>query len=152
MSNEITVINDSSAAGWAAAATRTGEVYMSNVLTMVTNVRRKAGARPIDRLNIIDHGNEAEVAIGSDWIDEANFATFEPLLMFLWGKFSPKGFVHLQHCKAGRNRRLMTLFAQAFGVPVYAGTGGHNAACRLNFGEYVVCGPNGTCRGNAGRP
>jgi hypothetical protein len=35
---EITVIDASDRVGWAAAATRVGEIYMTDVVSMVTNV------------------------------------------------------------------------------------------------------------------
>jgi hypothetical protein len=43
------------------------------------------------------------------------------------GKFASSGFVHLQHCGIGQNRVLLIELAKTFGVPVYAGTGKHNA-------------------------
>lgn len=150
--NEITVVDDSDIVGWVAGAARVGEVYMTDVRSMVTNVARQAGRRPIDRLNILDHGNSSGVEMGTDWIDETNFTTFEPFFILLRGRFARNGFVHLQHCEVGSNHRLLTLFARAFGVRVYAGTGAHNPVYRFNLGDYDYCDPTGVCAHNIGRP
>lgn len=150
---EVTVIDDSDLVGWLAAATRTSEVYMSDVTSMVTNVLGAVGATgSIDRLNILDHGNSTRVQIGSDRLDTSNFSTYEGDLRKLAGRFSSTGFVHLQHCNAGKNHALMSLFARAFGVPVYAGTGKHNPIYRFNFGDYEVCTSAGVCASDVGRP
>lgn len=149
---EITAVDDSDAVGWMAAATRTDEVYMTDVRSMVTNVSRKAGKTPITRLNIVDHGNSSGVEIGTDWIDTSTFSSFEPFFLLLRGKFARGGFVHLQHCDVGSNHALLTLFAKAFGVPVIAGTGAHNPVYRFNFGNYDRCDPSGVCASNVSRP
>jgi len=144
-SSEISVINDSSATGWLAAATRIGEVYMTDVTSMVTNVIAKAGSTPITRLNVLDHGNSSGGDFGSDWVDVSTFPTFEPKFMLLRGKFAPSGFVHLQHCEIGSNHPLLTMFARAFGVPVMGGTGLHNPIYRFNTGNYDKCDGSGVC-------
>jgi hypothetical protein len=149
---EITVIDDSEQVGWRAAATRTGEVYMTDVRSMVTNVLRKAGKTPITRLNILDHGNSSGLEIGSDWIDTSTFSSFEPFFLLLRGRFAKGGFVHLQHCQVGSNHALLTLFAKAFGVSVIAGTGNHNPVYRVNLGNYDRCDPSGVCTSNVDRP
>lgn len=56
---EVTVIDDSDHVGWAASATRTGELYMSSVKTMVDGIISELKSKPgtkISRLNILDHG------------------------------------------------------------------------------------------------
>jgi hypothetical protein len=58
MGLEITVIDDRDHVGWFASATRLGELYMTDVASMVSNVLTRAGASNIDRLNILDHGNK----------------------------------------------------------------------------------------------
>jgi hypothetical protein len=149
---EITVIDDSDYVGWAAAATRVGEVYMSDVPSMVASVKRAAGQKPITRLNILDHGNTDGVEIGEDWVDVSTFSNFESYFLLLRGRFAKGGFVHLQHCKVGSNHALLTMFAKAFGVPVYAGTGLHNPVYRVNFGDYDRCDQNGVCATGVSRP
>jgi len=149
---EITVIDDSDIVGWMAAATRTDEIYMTDVPSMVTNVLRKAGKIPITRLNILDHGNSGGVEIGNDWVDISTFSSFEPYLLLLRGRFAKGGFVHLQHCDVGSNHALLTLFSRAFGVPVVAGTGAQNPVYRFNLGNYDRCDPSGVCTTNVGRP
>ena len=149
---EVTVVDDSDYVGWAASATRIGEVYMTDTSSMVTNVLAASGRNPISRLNILDHGNPKGVQIGNDWITMTNVASFVPVLSRLRGHFTSGGFVHLQHCNAGQNLDLMRTLAAAFGVPVYAGTGLHNPVYRFNFGEYVRCDPDGTCTRDVGRP
>ena len=54
--NEITVVGDKGIVNWIAAASRTSEVYMKDVETMVANVLVKAGKAPITRLTVIDPG------------------------------------------------------------------------------------------------
>ena len=150
---DITVIDDSDMVGWLAAATRTGEIYMTDVTSMVTNVISALGtAGRIDRLNILDHGNSTGLQIGTDWIDTTTFSVFDATLRRLAAKFSASGFVHLQHCEVGSNHMLLSLFARAFGVPVYAGTGKHNPVYRFNFGDYEVCDPSAVCSSNVARP
>jgi hypothetical protein len=149
---EFTVVDDSDTVGWLASATRTSEIYMTDVRSMVTNVSRAAGRKPIKRLNILDHGNDDGAEIGSDWIDVSTFPSFEATLALLRGKFARGGFVHLQHCNVGSNHPLLTMFARAFGVRVYAGTGAHNPLYRINFGEYDFCDPGGTCSHGVSRP
>lgn len=149
---EVTVVDDSDYVGWAASATRIGEVYMADTSSMVTNVLAASGQNPISRLNILDHGNPNGVQIGNDWITMTNVASFVPVLSRLRGHFTSGGFVHFQHCNAGQNLDLMRTLAAAFGVPVYAGTGAHNPVYRFNFGEYVRCDPDGTCARDVGRP
>jgi len=131
-----------------AAATRTGEVYMTSVSTMVANVLSAISAgtpaeRKMHRLNILDHGNARAIEIGDDVIGTSNVAGYAAELGRLSGKFSPRGYVHLQHCEAGGNRALMTALAGIFGVPVVAGTGLHNPIYRANFGSYVKAYPDG---------
>jgi hypothetical protein len=123
---EISVVNDDNVTGWLAAATRVGEVYMTDVKSMVTNVLGKAAGRPIKRLNVLDHGNEDGGDFGSDWVDTTTFKKFEPFFVLLRGHFAPEGFVHLQHCDIGQNTTLLIMFAKAFGVPVIGGTGAQN--------------------------
>jgi hypothetical protein len=150
---EISVVNDSHAAGWLAAATRVGEVYMSNVATMVTNVLDKVGENGlIERLNVLDHGNNDGIWIGKDYITVKSLSEFEATLAKLRPKFSGEGFVHFQQCDIGQNLNLLRALAKIFGVPVYAGTGSHNPIYRFNTGDYVVCMPGGTCKTNVPRP
>lgn len=154
---EITVIDGSDHVGWLAGATRTGEIYMSDVSSMVVNVISKVHRSgfpktTIHRLNILDHGDDSGVEIGSDWIDTSTFKRFEPSLMLLRFFFSRSGFVHLQHCNVGSNHTLLTMFARAFGVNVYAGTGAHNPLYRFNLGEYDRCSPSGVCVHDVNRP
>lgn len=117
MDIELTVINDSHVVGYLASAVREGEIYMSDVRSMVDNVlsalrgpRRTCSASTpeftnrLSRLNILDHGNPSGIYIGADWIDATTLPRFAPALGRLAGRFSPTGFVHVQHCQIGRNR------------------------------------------------
>lgn len=149
---EVTVIDDSSVTGWLAAFTRTGEIYMSDVSSMVYNVLTAVGDRKLARLNILDHGNEEGIEIGDTWIDLGTLPEYASTLSRLKGHFAPGGFVHLQHCNAGQNLDLLMALANTFGVTVYAGTGAHNPIYRINFGRYVRCHPGGACDMDVGRP
>jgi hypothetical protein len=131
-----------------AAATRTGEIAMTSVSSMVAGVLTEIGdgtpsARQISRLNILDHGNTTFIEVGDDRLSNATVAAFASELGRLRGKFSSGGYVHLQHCEAGGNRTLMTTLAGVFGVPVVAGTGLHNPVLRANYGSYVKAYPDG---------
>lgn len=148
----ITVINDQHATGWLAGATRIGEIYMTDVKSMVTNVLKKAGKTPISRLNVLDHGNSDGGDFGSDWVDTSTFPNFEPYFILLRGHFSPDGFVHLQHCDIGNNKPLLIMFAKAFGVPVIGGMGGQNPIYRFNTGRYQRCDMHGVCTSTFWRP
>jgi hypothetical protein len=142
---EITVIDDSDHVGWAASATRFGEVYMTDVASMVTNVLAKAKTKRISRLNVLDHGNEKSLQVGTDRISEKSLAKYETQLQKLNGRFAPNGFVHLQHCKIGKNWVLLARIAKIVGVPVIAGEGYQNPVYRFNTGDYVKCLPSGAC-------
>ena len=167
MDVEITVVDDSDIVGWAASATRTSEVYMQDVGSMVNNILRalrvytysrvctpndRITYNRMSRLNILDHGNPDGIEIGSDWITTASLSTYRITLALLSGNFAPGGFVHLQHCNAGQNRVLLLELARTFGVPVYAGTGKHNPVYRFNTGSYVRANPDGSFDADAGRP
>ncbi len=151
-SKEVTVIDDSDLTGWLAAFTRTGEIYMTNVENMVTNILKAIGSIRISRLNILDHGNKYGIQIGNDFIHLGNINKFSKSLNKLRGKFTSGGFVHLQHCDVGQNLNLIKAFSKQVGAPVYAGTGAHNPIYRFNFGDYVRCEPSGECKTKVGRP
>jgi Domain of unknown function (DUF4347) len=148
---DIAVIDDSDFTGWSASVTRTDEVYMSDVKSVVANVLKAKGPYAIRRLDILDHGNEYRIQIGDDRIDLNTLQKFKADLSKLKGQFSAGGFVHLQHCDIGVNKELLVALAKLWGVPVYAGTGKHNPVYRVNFGEYVRADPDGAVR-PAGRP
>ncbi|MFI6102143.1 OmpA family protein [Lentzea sp. NPDC051213] len=142
---EIDVGDEYDATGWLEGFFRTGEVYMSDVNSMVTNVLAATGGQPISRLDVRAHGNPAQIIIGSDVVTVSNFGSFQPVLARLRGHFSAGGFVHLESCTVGQNRALLRRFAAALGVPVYSATGNYNNILRFNTGDYVVCQPDGTC-------
>jgi len=150
---EITAIDQSDATGWLAGASRTNEVYMTDVETMVRNVLRKAGGYTISRLNLLDHGNRQGFQIGNDWISPATILGYSSKLAKLKGHFSQTGFIHLQACDIGQNPSLLLLFGSIVGAPVVAGTGAHNPIYRFNFGDYVRCEPKRwLCDYTTGRP
>lgn len=152
MGIEITVIDDSDVVGWMAGATRLGEIYMKDVASMISSVLTKAGKLTIDRLNILDHGDEQGIEIGTDWITLNSIKTFEPILARLRGRFSSGGFVHLQHCNVGSNHSLLCELSRIFGVPVVAGMGKHNPVYRFNLGHYERCDPSGHITSDVSRP
>jgi hypothetical protein len=79
----------------------TNPVLMRDVGTMVHSVIvRLAGAR-MNRLNIVDHGNEKGFEVGDDVVTAENIGRYSATLAQLRGRFAPNGFVHLQHCKVG---------------------------------------------------
>jgi hypothetical protein len=150
--NEITVIDDNSVSGWVQSVFRIGEIYMTDVDSMVRNVINATQSTLIDRLNIIDHGDRDGIEIGGDWIDDTNLSEYAEKLRRLAGYFAPTGFVHLQHCSVGQNRTLLLALARIWGVSVYAGTGYENANFRFNVGDYVRADPDGTFISNVARP
>jgi len=175
MGVEITVIDESDTVGWLAAATRTGEIYMTDVASMVANVLAESGSKSIDRLNILDHGSSNGLEIGTDWIGSHNVQTFAPTLRRLAPKFSTNGFVHLQHCSVGQNRPLLLELAKIFNASVYATPNYSNPIYRVNLGgtehrgwlsghikvipnpfvafeDYVRADPDGTFDESADRP
>jgi hypothetical protein len=164
MGQEITVVDDSDYVGYAASMVREGEIYMTDVTSMVANVLAalrkhyrncapgRAEYNTMSRLNILDHGNKNVIEIGTDRIEASNVSSFEPALKKLRGRFDKGGFVHLQHCEIGQNRALLTALARIFGVSVYAGASYQNPVYRFNFGDYVRADPNGTFTQDVGRP
>ncbi|MBL8250794.1 MAG: DUF4347 domain-containing protein [Candidatus Competibacter sp.] len=136
-----------------------GTVTMTDTNTMVQNVidrlqffRKFKKNRKMSRLNILDHGNENNMEIGSDTIDEKNIDRFSKVLSLLKGNFDQGGFIHLQNCHIGNNEKLLAAFARIVNVPVYAGKGYQNSILRVNTGDYVRANPDGTIDKNAHRP
>lgn len=152
MGETITVVDDSDIVGWAASATRIGEIYMSNVVTMVKNVQKEIRDKKISRLNILDHGNIQGIQIGKDWISVKSLPVYASELAKLNPLFENKAFVHLQHCNVGQNRTLLLSLAKILGVSVFAGTGKHNPVYRFNLGDYVRADPDGTFTTEVDRP
>lgn len=93
-------------------------VYMSDVPTFVKNVLAEASPGGVRRLNIIGHGDQTGLHIGSDWISERSLDQHEGLLASLRPIFHSGSFVHLQHCYAGQLGDLLKRLARIFGVPV----------------------------------
>jgi len=163
MGIEITVIDDSDYVGWSASAVRENEIYMVSVPSMVANVIAALRVysrvctpvvqyNKISRLNILDHGNEDGIEIGEDWVTMGSLSRYEASLKQLRGRFDAGGFVHVQHCHAGKNRSLIVALARLWNAPVYAGTGYHNPLYRINFGDYVRAEPNGHVTSGVARP
>jgi hypothetical protein len=108
MGLEITVINDGTIVGWIASAVREGEIYMTDVQSMVDNVIAatrlylrvcapgQAEYELISRLNILDHGNSDGIHIGDDWISMQNIEKFAPNLGRLRGHFEKNGLGPLE--------------------------------------------------------
>ncbi|HKO52173.1 MAG TPA: DUF4347 domain-containing protein [Polyangiaceae bacterium] len=159
----ITVIDDSDYVGWSASALRENEIYMVNVPSMVANViaalriysrvcTPTVQYNKISRLNILDHGNEEGIELGQDWVTMRTLPRYEASLRQLRGRLEAGGFVHVQHCHAGKNRGLLVALARLWGAAVYAGTGYHNPIYRINYGEYVRAEPNGQVTSGVARP
>ncbi len=143
---EVDVGDEYDATGWLEGFFRTGEVYMSDVNSMVANVLLAAGERRISRLDVRAHGNPTQIIIGTDVVMVSNFSTYQGTLARLGPQFTGSGFVHLESCNVGQNLALLRLFAASFSVPVYSATGFYNNILRYNTGGYVVCQPSGECR------
>lgn len=177
MAMEVTVIDSQGSAGWIASATRIGEIYMTDVKSMVQNVLAllQQNSTTMSRLNILDHGNPSGFEVGTDWVSMGTLPTYTVELAKLAPMFAAGGFVHLRHCQIGQNQNLLLALAQLFGVPVYAGVDYQNGLLRLNMGgtpitgwltgwtkmipnpfvgleNYVRADPNGTFQTNVGRP
>jgi hypothetical protein len=129
-----------------------GDVNMTSLSNMVTNILAFAGTHQIRRLNIMDHGNSSGIQIGSDWITSSNFSSFSAEFNRLRGHFSSSGFIHLNQCEAGASQNLVCLIAQATGVTVYGQNGLYNPIYRMTLGDYVSCTPSGTFNSHANRP
>jgi hypothetical protein len=144
MGAHVTIIDERDHVGWAASATRVGELTMTSVANMVDNIIghlsawwRPSFMKKMRRLNILDHGNASGMEIGDDWVTAASFGTYSPTLGRLCGYFHQGAFVHLQHCEVGQNIGLMTQLADLWQVPVVAGRGFTNPVYRFNTGNYV---------------
>jgi hypothetical protein len=162
---DIAVVDDSDTMGFAASALRTGEVYMSDLKSMVANVLKKKGNYKIRRLDIIDHGNPDWFQIGKDRIGLQRQLSLEVIKKYkvydLWdiapelSKLRPAfehwGFVHLQHCKIGQNKELMVELSKLLNVSIYAGTDYHRPVIRRQDGDYMRADPNGAYY-KVGRP
>lgn len=149
---DLTAIDISDFVGYLAAVTRIGEIEFNDVESLVRGVRLRAGSGALRRLDILDHGNARGLELGTDWITSASLPRYRALLGQLASAFGSGGFVHLQHCDAGRNHALLGSLSAIFTVPVYAGTGKHNPVYRFNFGRYERCVPSGDCESDVGRP
>jgi hypothetical protein len=130
---------------------RSQPVYMRNVNSMVHGVLTRLRGAKMSRLNIVDHGNETGFEIGDDLVTEQSLGTFAPQLAQLRGRFAPKGFVHLQHCKVGEASTLLIDFSALVGVRVYGGSGYDFPG--FNTGDYWGCdGGTSICRVQKTRP
>jgi hypothetical protein len=130
-----------------------GDVSMTDIASMVTNVLKYLAGHKMGRLNILDHGYEHGIQIGTEWLTSAaDVKVYAPDLSRLRGQFTSGGLVHLQNCHAGANKDVMCALADAIGVPVYGGTGLHNPVLNFNLGDYVSCSPGGVWNPAAGRP
>jgi hypothetical protein len=137
---------------WVSEATRFGEIYMTSAQSLSANVLARIGSVRLSRLNVVAHGSPQRVLFGNDLIEVGNFRRFENFFKLLRGRFTPDGFVHLQICEVGQNFVLLTLFAQAFGVPVVAGQGDESSLYRFNWKKYNKCDPSGSCKVDLKRP
>jgi hypothetical protein len=130
-----------------------GDVTMTNISSMVSNVIAFLNGRSMHRLNVMDHGNSSGAEIGDDWLGSAaDVATHAGTLSRLRPRFASGAIVHMQNCRSGQNQGLICALASAFGAPVYAGTGLQNPIYGFNLGDYVRCDTSGTFNPNAGRP
>jgi hypothetical protein len=143
MGCEIFAVNPNGWAGGMTYWTHLLPICLTDVASLVSMVLIRSGGYPIDRLTIADHGTAGHVNFGTDTVNVISFSRFEPEFIKLRGHFSFGGFVQLYHCHAGENKRLLGMFAEAFGVPVVAGTGYQNGVFRFNLGLYTVCSPGG---------
>lgn len=149
-----------------ASATTIGELEVNGVNDMVAQLEglcRKEQA-VISRLNIIDHvwvtgeptghpsADQYAVELHGDIISQTNIGMWEQQLRRVGMLLADRGFVHLWHCKIGRNETLLKLIARHVGKDVYAGTGNHSAFNFQWFGSYVVAGPDGTMTRDVARP
>jgi hypothetical protein len=160
---DIAVVDDSDLYGFAASALRIGEVYMSDVKSMVANVLKKKGRYKIRRLDMVDHGNKLWFQVGKDSVglhrqlnDEQkkmvkDLSEVTPEFLKLRPEFEHWGFVHLQHCHIGLNKDLIVAVAKLLNVSIYAGTDYHRAAIRRQDGDYMRADPNGAYY-QTGRP
>jgi hypothetical protein len=95
---------------------------------MVALVLQRAGEIKISRLNIMDHGTEKTIQIGTDRISSGAFSAAHPALKSkyhkelekLQGHFTQDGSVFLMQCNSGACIPLIRGFARAVDVPVYA--------------------------------
>jgi hypothetical protein len=169
MSLEVSVISNRSfiddPVSWLAGATTIGEIDITSVADMsakLVNLRDAQSATTEDaligRLNIMDHSTTSDgetvdgIRCGSDVIEVGNLAQFETNLRKIHYCMSNRGFVHLWACQIGKDEALLRGLARIFGVDVYAGTGNHNAILNFNWGDYVVCSPDGVFKTNVPRP
>ena len=155
MGVHVKVVDRSDWVGKVASASRLDEIYMSDALSMVVNITKYlrknapysrvcapgyAQSAKISRLDIIDHGNETSVQLGSDRVNTTNFDTsYRAILLPLALHFDKKGFAHLQNCNAGMNVPLLEKFADTWGVPVVAGKGSdvELGVTQINVDKYV---------------
>jgi hypothetical protein len=149
---EITVVDNSKLSGWLRSVFSSGVVNMRDVKSMVRNVLLATKLQEIDRLNIVDHGDEDGIQIGSDYVSDLTLTKFKEELRRLTSFFSDDGFVHLQHCQAGEDRVLLLELAKVWNVSVYAGTGYEQGVFRFNTGYYVRADPDGTFETDVDRP
>lgn len=143
LSKDIIVIDPTGMAGRIAGWLRLGEIYMSDVKSMVANVsvRMMQNRADIRGLRINDHGNNTGMEFGNDFVTTTNFPQHSFEFDKLKGTFCPyNGFVHMLHCMAGQNTPLLARFAALWKVPVYGGVWYTNVATGLNMYAYAYKG------------
>lgn len=101
---DVTIIDTSDHVGLAAALTRTHELTMNDVSSMVRNLlaylhpyarrcdpQTRNPRNKLRRLNILDHGNAHGIQMGTDRIDGATLPHFPPILRPLASSFATWG-------------------------------------------------------------
>lgn len=145
---DITIIDNSDPSDLAcrvAGLARIGEIYMTNPEDMVEEIIKKAGNKLINRLDIIDHGNQQGIYIGEVFITIKNIHQYGRYFPLLRSHFAKNASIYLNHCNVGQNFPLIKKLAELFGVPIYAGTGFTSAHLGINTGSYIKCDPDGSC-------
>lgn len=124
---------------WAAEATSIGEINVTSIEDLVSQVSQKVGAGKLEKLTIIGHGSETSFTVGKTEVAEVSKK--------IWGKlkqyFSKNGFIEIEACYVGNAKTLLKLIAQMTGVPVYAYTGYVNPITGIGTGNLVVVNSKG---------
>lgn len=143
---DITVIDDSDAAGWITSALRFGEIYISDLADMVTKVTRAAGGTAINSITVYDHGSARGFEIGSDWVSSTSISGFSADFARIGAQIASAGHFHLKNCQVGANTTLLQRLAAILGVSVYA-TPNVTNAYGLNTGYTQYTGLGGGRKG-----
>jgi hypothetical protein len=99
--------------------------------------------KPFRRLDIVAHGSEDSLEIGSDTVSGGNMVSYALAFNLLEQYFQEGSFVRILGCSCGGNAEFLHRLAGMMGVTVWGGIGDMDTGWKSDSGKYASCDPNG---------